>query len=220
MACNSLLLISGVDDQTNTWCKELMTIIMQNTPHSWAGHTLQCFPSILNSFFTQHSTPKENRQLLKKSVEEEYRNWLSMSNESDVIAHFTVASTPPLFLCLIFKMILEKDTISSVAYKYVIKIFVWPCVIIQFFFFFFRVLDRIGARALSAHLRKLCDYLVYEVAHSGQNHHIKKRVDTINDLIWKYNIVTLDRLVLCLVNTLTFIQNYLYLSINSIIFLI
>lgn len=98
-----------------------MTIIMQNTPHSWAVHTLQCFPPILNSFFSQHNTPKENRQLLKKSVEEEYRNWLSMTNESDVIAHFTVANTPPLFLCLLFKMVLEKDTISSVAYKYVHK---------------------------------------------------------------------------------------------------
>lgn len=28
--------------------------------------------------------------------------------------------------------------------------------------------------------------------------HINKCVDTINDMIWKYNIVTIDRLVLCL----------------------
>lgn len=61
-----------------------------------------------------------------------------------------------------------------------------------------RVLERIGARALSAHLRKLCDYLVYEVATSGQNHHIKKRVDTVNALIWNYNVFTLDRLAFCL----------------------
>lgn len=61
-----------------------------------------------------------------------------------------------------------------------------------------RVLERIGARALSAHLRKLCDYLAYYFANSGQNQNINKRVDAINDLIWKYNVVTLDRLVLCL----------------------
>lgn len=62
-----------------------------------------------------------------------------------------------------------------------------------------RVLERIGARALSAHLRKLCDYLAYDFANSGQNQNINKRVDAVNDLIWKYNVVTLDRLVLCLV---------------------
>lgn len=51
---------------------------------------------------------------------------------------------------------------------------------------------------MSAHLRKLCDYLAYDFANSGQNQNINKRVDAVNDLIWKYNIVTLDRLVLCL----------------------
>ena len=110
---------TGNDDQSTMWCKDLLTSIMQNTPHSWDSHTLQCFPAVLNAFFTQNSTPKENKQQLKKSVEEEYRNWVSMSNENDIIAHFSVAGTPPLFLCLLFKMILETDGISAVAYKYV-----------------------------------------------------------------------------------------------------
>lgn len=61
----------------------------------------------------------------------------------------------------------------------------------------FRIFERIGARALSTHLRKLCDYLVYEVTHSGHNH-INNCVDTINAMIWKYNIFSIDRLVLTL----------------------
>lgn len=40
-----------------------------------------------------------------------------MSNENDIIAHFSVAGTPPLFLCLLWKMILETDRVSVVAYK-------------------------------------------------------------------------------------------------------
>lgn len=64
---------------------------------------------------------------------------------------------------------------------------------------FNRILERIGARALSLHLRKLCDYLIHEVATSGGNHQIKKCVDSIGDLVWKYNVLTLDRLLLCLV---------------------
>lgn len=66
---------------------------------------------------------------------------------------------------------------------------------------YFRVLERIGARALSAHLRKLCDYLTYDFANLGQNQNINKRADAVNDFIWKYNLVTLDRFVLCLVRT-------------------
>uniref|UniRef100_A0A8D8DB44 Mediator of RNA polymerase II transcription subunit 23 n=4 Tax=Culex pipiens TaxID=7175 RepID=A0A8D8DB44_CULPI len=165
------------NDPQSTWCKDLLTSIMTNTPHTWSQHTLQCFPPVLNDFFVQNSIPKENKQLLKKSVDEEYRNWAGMSNENDIISHFGAAGTPPLFLCLLFKMIVETDTISPVAYK---------------------TLERIGARALSAHLRKLCDYLVFEVSNSGVGAHVNKCVDTINDMIWKYNILTIDRLVLCL----------------------
>ncbi|KAJ4431363.1 Mediator of RNA polymerase II transcription subunit 23 [Periplaneta americana] len=168
---------TGSETLSGTWCKELLNTIMQNTPHSWANHTLQCFPPVLNEFFQQNTVPIENKQQLKKAVEEEYRNWASMNNENDIIAHFSVPGTPPLFLCLLWKMILETDRISPIAYK---------------------ILERIGARALSAHLRKFCDYLVFEFANSGGGQHVNKCVDAINDMIWKYNIVTIDRLVLCL----------------------
>lgn len=167
---------TGNDDQP--WCKDLLTNIMQNTPHSWPAHCLQCFPQFLRSFFEQNSAPIENKQQLKKAVEEEYCNWDSMSNENDLIAHFSVAATPPLFLCLLFKMILEKDCISPVAYK---------------------ILERIGARALTAHLRKLCDYLIFEVVTSNVELYINKCADIIYDMIWKYHIVTIDRFILCLV---------------------
>lgn len=108
---------SGVEDQQNAWIKELLQSIMQHTPHSWAPHTLQCFPPMLNTFFSQTTIPKENKQLLKKCVEDEYRNLAAMTNENDIITHFTAPTTPPLFLCLLFKMILETNAINPVAYK-------------------------------------------------------------------------------------------------------
>ncbi|XP_044767025.1 mediator of RNA polymerase II transcription subunit 23 [Coccinella septempunctata] len=166
--------VTGAD---GTWCLELLSTITQSTPHAWAPHTLDCFPRPLAEFFAQHPVPKENKQQLKKAVEEEYRKWASMNNENDMMTHFGVAGAPPLFLCLLWKMLLETDHISPIAYK---------------------ILERIGARALSAHLRKFCDCLVYEFTNSPGGQHVNKCVDTINDMIWKYNIVTLDRLVLCL----------------------
>lgn len=173
---------TGSDSLSGSWCQELLNTIMQNTPCTWANHTLECFPKVLRDFFQQHTVASESKQQLKKAVEEEYRNWASMNNENDIIAHFSVAGTPPLFLCLLWKMLLETDRISPIAYK---------------------ILERIGARALSAHLRKFCDCLVFEFTNCNMQHpnggqHVNKCVDTINAMIWKYNIVTIDRLVLCL----------------------
>lgn len=153
------------------YLKDLLQIVMTNTPHSWPHHTRQCFPKILADYYANHNHPVEDKQLLRKSVEEDYRNWKAMSNETDTIAYYSQSS---LFLCLLFKMILETGEINPIAYK---------------------ILERINARQLSAQLRKLCDFLLFEVTISKQ---INKLVDTINEMIWKYNIVTIDRLVLCL----------------------
>lgn len=109
---------SGSEATGSGWCKDLLNGIMQYTPLSWSPYTLHCFPPVLSEFFAQNPVPKENKQLLKKSVEEEYRNWVSM-DENDIISHFGVAMNPPLFLCLVFKMIFETNRISPVAYKWV-----------------------------------------------------------------------------------------------------
>lgn len=64
-----------------------------------------------------------------------------------------------------------------------------------------RVLERIGARALVAHVRTFADFLVYELSTSaGGQQQLNKCIEILNDMVWKYNIVTLDRLILCLVS--------------------
>ena len=65
----------------------------------------------------------------------------------------------------------------------------------------FRVLERLGPRSLSGHLRTFADYLVYEFSTSAGGQHVNKCVEALNDLIWKCNIVSIDRLVLCLVRS-------------------
>jgi len=82
---------------------------------------------------------------------------------------------------------------------------------------YFRILERIGARALSAHLRKFCDYLVFKFAVSEEGQHVNKCVDAINSMIWKYNIVTIDRLVLCLVGQRNKIFNSVINLLNTLI---
>ncbi|KAL3221335.1 hypothetical protein MRX96_005071 [Rhipicephalus microplus] len=169
--------ITGSETLSMVWCKELLTTAMQSTPHSWSSLTLLSFPHSLSEFFQQHQAQRENKAQLKRSVEEEYRKWKTMSNENDIIAHFSQQGTPHLFLCLLWKMLLENDRISPLAYK---------------------ILDRIGARALSSHLRTFADFLVFEVSNSVGGQHVNKCIDALNDLIWKYHVISLDRLILCL----------------------
>ncbi|CAG01794.1 unnamed protein product [Tetraodon nigroviridis] len=197
---------TGSDSIHGTWCKDILQTIMNFTPHNWASHTLSCFPAPLQvhldsrqvrsdlppptdhyfplvfcpqAFFKQNNVPQESRFNLKKNVEEEYRKWKSMANENDIITHFSMQGSPPLFLCLLWKMLLETDHINQIG---------------------FRVLERIGARALVAHVRTFADFLVYEFSTSAGGQQLNKCIEILNDMVWKYNIVTLDRLILCLVS--------------------
>ncbi|XP_014671221.1 PREDICTED: mediator of RNA polymerase II transcription subunit 23-like [Priapulus caudatus] len=168
--------ITGTANMSGSWCMDILTTIMTNTPHSWSSHTLHCFPGILSDFFQKYNVPKENKQQLKRTVEHEYQKWKTMNNENDIINHFSHQSTPPIFLCILWKVILDGERMTPFAYK---------------------VLERIGPRQLATHLRMFCDFLVLECA-TSQSQQMNNNIQALSDLIWKYNVVTLDRLILCL----------------------
>ncbi|KAL4235920.1 Mediator of RNA polymerase II transcription subunit 23 [Mactra antiquata] len=169
--------VTGSESFSTNWCKDILTNILQSTPHSWPSHTSTCFPTCLNDFFHQNPLPREDKANLKRNVETEYKKWRSMANEADIIAHFSMQGTPPLFLCIIWKNLIDDSRIAPIAY---------------------RVLERIGPRALSAHLRTFCDFIVYEFCLAGNQSYFTRYIEAINDMVWKFNILTIDRLVLCL----------------------
>ena len=63
----------------------------------------------------------------------------------------------------------------------------------------YRVLERLGPRALAAHVRTFADYLVFEFS-TSHGSHVHKCVESLNNLIWKCNVVPIDRLILCMVS--------------------
>lgn len=86
-------------------------------------HSSRCNDSHLSlsssqAFFKQNNVPQESRFNLKKNVEEEYRKWKSMANENDIITHFSMQGSPPLFLCLLWKMLLETDHINQIGFRF------------------------------------------------------------------------------------------------------
>lgn len=79
-----------------------------------------------------------------------------------------------------------------------------------------RVLERIGARALVAHVRTFADFLVYEFSTSAGGQQLNKCIEILNDMVWKYNIVTLDRLILCLVRRNLHTEKYICCMTRSV----
>ncbi len=77
---------------------------------------------ISQAFFKQNNVPQESRFNLKKNVEEEYRKWKSMTVEDDIITHFSMQGSPPLFLCLLWKMLLETDHINQIGFRCVPRV--------------------------------------------------------------------------------------------------
>ena len=66
------------------------------------------------------------------------------------------------------------------------------------YFYLIKVLQHIGTKQLTCHLRSFCDMLVCEFSKSGQAGHVNKCIDAMNNMIWKYNIVALEKLILCM----------------------
>ncbi|KAK0059322.1 mediator of RNA polymerase II transcription subunit 23-like isoform X2 [Biomphalaria pfeifferi] len=171
--------VTAVDNMSSVWCEDILNVVMQKTPISWSSNTLACFPQSLAEYFQKNNiNNKDNKNQLRTSVENEYRKWKSMGgNESSIISHFSMQSNPPLFLCIIWKTIQDENRVPATAYK---------------------VLDKLGPRALTTHLRTLADYLVYEIASSPALQNSSKCIEALTDMIWKYNIIPIDRIVLCL----------------------
>ncbi|KAL8625637.1 hypothetical protein ACOMHN_043912 [Nucella lapillus] len=169
--------ITGQDSFPMAWCKDILTSIHEHTPIAWSSATMQYLPTSLAEFYREKAPSPENKAQLKSTVDAEYAKWRSMGNDNDIIAHFTMLGTPPLFLCIICKNILDENRVPSVAYK---------------------VLDRLGPRALSSHLRRFCDYLAFELANSTSQV-FGRYFEALSDMMWKYNILAIDRFFLCLV---------------------
>lgn len=165
-------------EQVNaSFLEDILADINKVTPLSWSSSTLSFFPSIIKDFFTRNAPAKEiDKAQLRPAVEEEYRKWQAMANGETLIAHFSQPNSPPLFICVLWKMLMENDYLD-------------PNV--------FRILNSFRIRTLSAHLRTFGDYLVHEFSTSGANY-IGKASEALNRLIWKDQIISLDRFLLCM----------------------
>lgn len=158
--------------------EDMLSDINKVTPLSWSSSTIDFFPPILKEFYTRNASTKEtDKKQLGRAVEEEYRQWKGMVNENALLSHFSQPNAAPLFFCILWKMLLDNDYLNPIVYK---------------------ILENIRSRTLSAHLKTFVEYLVYEFANSVAGEHVNKYAIALNDLIYKYQVLSLDRLLLCM----------------------
>lgn len=158
--------------------EDILNEVNKVTPLTWSSSCMNFFPPIMKEFYSRNASNKDtDRALLKTAIEEEYRKWKVMPNEETLIAHFSQPNGPPLFICILWKMSLENEFISPVAY---------------------RILENIRIRTIAAHLRTFVDYLVYEFADSVGGPNVNRYAEALNDLIVKFQVITIDRLLLCM----------------------
>lgn len=77
----------GPESFSANWFREILNQIIQNTPHSWPENTLNCFPQTLREYFQQTVVQKEDKQMLKRNVDTEYRKW-----KSKLTLHFFITT--------------------------------------------------------------------------------------------------------------------------------
>ncbi|CAK8677896.1 unnamed protein product [Clavelina lepadiformis] len=181
--------ITGSESISGSWCIDILEAIMAATPHRWPQQTLKCFPHSVQEYFQRQTVGCVNKKLLKSNIEKEYVKWNALLiastqdsssglDETDALAYFSLPTTPPYFICLLWKVFFEGKTPSPLAYK---------------------VLDGVNANQLSDQVRTFSDFLVYEFSvGDGSSEHVKICANVLRDMVWKYNIVFIDRLILCL----------------------
>ena len=67
-------------DLLASFCSDTLATVHRKTPHAWSSHTLKCFPPLFQEFYTQNHVPRDDKNLLKRNVETEYRKWKSKSH--------------------------------------------------------------------------------------------------------------------------------------------
>lgn len=169
--------ISGTEQQSTQWYEAIFKAIVEKTPMNWSKHTLEHFPPLLQQFFSQHPAPTESKAALKQRVDEEYGKFKNMKSPNEILNYFGEPSSPNIFVCIIWRCLLETGRINQ------------TCLL---------VLEKLGARALSNQIRVFADFFVQQYSLLGSDTDCSKRINCLHDMVWKYHVMSIDKLVLCL----------------------
>eukprot|EP00118_Oscarella_pearsei_P007886 m.39613 g.39613 ORF g.39613 m.39613 type:complete len:1383 (+) comp32771_c0_seq5:3-4151(+) len=174
--------IAGLEGPVVSWIESIMKAVQNMTPHSWPAFVTDKMPSTLrNCYANLHQlppSPLEQKPLLLGTVAEDWTKWKSQGVDE---AYFSKEGGTSTFLCILWKMLVEESKILPNVY---------------------RILDRMSVKELVAQTRMLADYITAFLASSLSKEAVKDQFNkssaALNELIWKYRIIPLERFILCM----------------------
>lgn len=176
--------ITGADSLPAAWCEGVLKEVQSLTPLRWSMATLANFPKVIQQFYHQNPYSEElaGKKLMEK-IELHIRKIKSLTNEEEIINYCTESEVADYFICILWKMLIDQDRIINV---------------------FYQVLMKLRTRALSNYLGVFSDFVIVEFKvaismYSQNSPNVTKRFQTLNDFIWKYHVIPLDRMILSLV---------------------
>ncbi|XP_065890172.1 mediator of RNA polymerase II transcription subunit 23-like [Dysidea avara] len=168
--------ITGMDPTTDNWLEGFIKNVQASTPHMWSAVTQAHFPASMQhcySAVTSGYNAAEHKRILITRIDEELRKWRNTANETELMRSYQDTDSSKYCLCVLWRSLMETGQVNHI---------------------FLRVMERISAKALAAQLRLLVDYIVHEVSNNPQL--VNTAVIKLNELMWKYNLFPLDRLIL------------------------
>jgi len=181
--------ITSAEGLPFTWCegvlKEAMNVSAHSKVQQWSASTLSFFPHSIQQFYQMNQTKTDpTGKLLMEKIEKHYRKIKSFGTDEELVINYctdTEPALPEIFLCIMWKMMVENGRLLPICYQ---------------------ILMKLRSKALSNHLNVFSDFIVYEfkmfISGAQVSQQLSKRFQYLNELIWKYNVIQLDRLILSL----------------------
>ncbi|XP_047129297.1 mediator of RNA polymerase II transcription subunit 23 isoform X1 [Hydra vulgaris] len=178
--------VTGADSLPFTWCESIVKESLKLTPHRWSSYTLASFPVPLQLICSQESVVEDVNGKVLMSVVEKHHRKLKTLNEEETVSYFNEKEQAEIFLCIVWKVLLEHNRITPVCHQILTNL----------------SNKSHSSKPLANGCKFFADYLVFDFklyVNNPQNAaQVSKRFQYLNDIIWKYEIIPLDRLILSL----------------------
>ncbi|XP_065843530.1 mediator of RNA polymerase II transcription subunit 23-like isoform X2 [Oscarella lobularis] len=175
--------LAGLEGPFATWPESILRNIQRVTPHSWPSYISDKMPYTLRNYYvanagTASSSPLDQKSLLQSTVADDWAKWKTSGIDE---THFSRDGGTSTFLCILWKTVVDEGKLPPNVY---------------------RILEKISVKESVCQVRMLADYITAVLASTWSTEGVKdqfnKSLGALNELIWKYKIIPLERFVLCM----------------------
>ncbi|GAV07134.1 hypothetical protein RvY_17010 [Ramazzottius varieornatus] len=175
-----LMHIIGLDQSTIHFLTTHFTAVQHVVPHAWSAHIVATFPQPLIDLYATFVVPgRPDKKQLVATIENLANKLRTVNSDADVQTVYKQMPGPPFILSLVFRQILSNEASNSTEH------FKGGPLVAQ-------VMEKMQVKIQMAAVRLLLDYMTTE----GSRTPMVALSGALSSMIWKYNLLPLDRVIL------------------------